>query len=427
MNTTGRRIGSAHAPLPLPNPWPTSRLAELLVETRNGLYKPEHYYGSGIRILKMFNIGRLDGTWNLDRVDLIELTPSETATYQLRCGDILVNRVNSRELVGKCALVDETTEGAVFESKNMRVRVDQGCLDSAYFAAWMNSASARRQVGERLKQIVGQATLNRGDLESLLVPLPSLPEQRRIATALRKQLDATAHMCAACEDAAELLCSLGDSMLGRAFETVSEFVRLADLADCPDAFADGPFGSNLKTDHYSDSGARVIRLGNIGRGEFLGEDEAYIPFGHFRTLERHHVRAGDVIVAALGDGVRPAGRACLVPDALGPALVKADCFRIRLPGTIIDSEYLVGYLNSPAALSAIAGAMRGATRPRVNLGILKDAVVPLAPLSEQKRIAREIRQQLTNVAHIRSHLALQAAMTACLPAALMRRAFSGGL
>jgi type I restriction enzyme S subunit len=68
---------------PLPAGWRWVKLGEVLQETRNGLYKPDTYYGTGTRILKMFNIGRLDDSWDLERVDLIQLTDYEKATYRL--------------------------------------------------------------------------------------------------------------------------------------------------------------------------------------------------------------------------------------------------------------------------------------------------------------------------------------------------------
>ena len=95
-------------------------------------------------------------------------------------------------------------------------------------------------------------------------------------------------------------------------------------------------------------------------------------------------------MAALGDGARPAGRACVVPD-IGPALVKADCFRVRTANSGVDADYLAWYLNSPQTQVAIAGQMRGATRPRVTLGMLKALSVPLPPLDEQRLIAARLR------------------------------------
>ena len=97
--------------------WPKHKLGDLLEDARNGLYKPDHFCGRGTPILKMFNIGRLNGQWDLTRVDKMEVTDNEQEQFGLRVGDIMFNRVNSRELVGKCAVVDESTSGAVFESK----------------------------------------------------------------------------------------------------------------------------------------------------------------------------------------------------------------------------------------------------------------------------------------------------------------------
>jgi type I restriction enzyme S subunit len=79
----------------------------------------------------------------------------------------------------------------------------------------------------------------------------------------------------------------------------------------PNSITDGPFGSNLKTSHYTESGPRVIRLQNIGDGEFI-DVEAHISVEHFKTLRKHQVEAGDLVVAALGE--RPP-RACIIPES----------------------------------------------------------------------------------------------------------------
>src|SRR5579872_6070240 len=82
------------------------------------------------------------------------------------------------------------------------------------------------------------------------------------------------------------------------------------------AITDGPFGSNLKTEHYSDSGPRVIRLQNIGDGVFRDE-YAHISREHFERLKAHEVEAGDVVVALLGDELP---RACSIPAGVAPAI-----------------------------------------------------------------------------------------------------------
>jgi type I restriction enzyme, S subunit len=170
--------------------WPMIPLRDVLTGVRNGIYKHEDHYGRGTRILKMFNIARLEGNWDLSRVDLVELTPKERELYLLNEGDILLNRVNSPEWVGKCAMVTSDLAGSVFESKNMRLRLDLQKANPKLISLWLNSALGRRHFNAKLKQIAGMATLNREDIDSVLVPLPPLKVQHRIAAELDSQLSA---------------------------------------------------------------------------------------------------------------------------------------------------------------------------------------------------------------------------------------------
>nr|WP_280419053.1 restriction endonuclease subunit S [Nocardia carnea] len=158
-------------------------------------------------------------------------------------------------------------------------------------------------------------------------------------------------------------------------------LRRAVLDSC-----DGPFGSAIKSEHYVDSGARVIRLGNIGTGFWKDSDEAYLPLEYWRSLAGHHAESGDVVVAGLGDENNRVGRACVVPD-IGPALVKADCYRFRVDPNLLDPRYLAAYLSSEAGLAEMRGLADGSTRLRLTLGKALSVRIPLLPLEEQRRIA----------------------------------------
>jgi type I restriction enzyme S subunit len=80
------------------------------------------------------------------------------------------------------------------------------------------------------------------------------------------------------------------------------------------SITDGPFGSNLKTSHYTNSGPRVVRLQNIGDGVFI-DQKAHISRTRYQLLKNYAVYAGDLVIRALGT---PAPRACRIPDSLGP-------------------------------------------------------------------------------------------------------------
>ncbi|MGN6412515.1 hypothetical protein [Flexivirga sp.] len=143
------------------------------------------------------------------------------------------------------------------------------------------------------------------------------------------------------------------------------------------SIADGPFGSSLASKHYTDSGTRVIRLGNIGVASFRDLDRVYISDEYAESLSSHAVQAGDLLMAGLGDERWPLGRCAVVPD-IGRAIVKADCYRIRLTDSV-SHHFAAIAISSPTIRSRLAVLGRGATRARLNTEIARDAQLPLAP------------------------------------------------
>lgn len=164
------------------------------------------------------------------------------------------------------------------------------------------------------------------------------------------------------------------------------------LAPEPAAITDGPFGSNLKTEHYQDSGPRVIRLQNIGDGAFRDE-RAHISVERFQALGKHEARPGDIIVAALGETLP---RACLVPQGLGPAIVKADCIRVRLHPEM-DARFVSAMLNSPPVRKDATAQISGVGRPRLNLAKIRSIRLPVPPVKEQERIVAAIEVQFSRL------------------------------
>ncbi len=201
-------------------------------------------------------------------------------------------------------------------------------------------------------------------------------------------------------------------------------ISVADLAAPePRAITDGPFGSSLKRSHYAPSGARVIRLSNLGDGQFLNHDQAFITPEHFAALKRHEATPGDILVAALGD---PLGRACVLPEGIGPAIVKADCFRIR-PSNIIDRNLFVHWLNSPQTRNAIAHSSHGLGRTRINLADLKSLRLPIPAHSEQRRIIAKLDSLFLRSSHARDELDRIPNLVDQYKQAVLAAAFTGKL
>jgi len=194
-----------------PKGWPRVRLESVIGETRNGLYKHADFFGRGTQILKMFNI--LEGRLNLERVDRVELTDDELADYGLEPGDILVNRVNTPELVGKCAVIPAELGAAVFESKNIRVRLKFNEAEPNYVAHFLNTSFGHGTLCQGVKHAIGMATINNSDLRNCLLPLPPIEMQREWA----KHVASVRGITTRTESAKKNLESLFQVLLHRAF------------------------------------------------------------------------------------------------------------------------------------------------------------------------------------------------------------------
>ena len=191
----------------------------------------------------------------------------------------------------------------------------------------------------------------------------------------------------------------------------------------PRSITDGPFGSNLKTEHYTKSGPRVVRLQNIGDGVFI-DDRAHISLARFKKLKAYAVEAGDLVIRALGT---PAPRVCRIPEWLGPAIVKADCIKFKVADKFVDPQYVLYALNAPPTQRRTGTKIHGIGRPRLNLGEIKGIVLPLPPYQEQKQIVREVKHRLSAADQLNRRLERGLKHAQTQRQSVLRDAFAGRL
>ena len=153
---------------------------------------------------------------------------------------------------------------------------------------------------------------------------------------------------------------------------------------------DGPFGSGLKSEHYTDAGVKVVRLQNIKMGCFREGEAVFINQDYYENnLRNHDVNSGDLLIAGLGDPRNPVGRACIAPNDIAPAMVKADCFRFRLNNKKVVSEYIAQQL-SISSFHDAGKLSNGSTRARIPLSLMTSRQVAYGSLTEQEEVLKYI-------------------------------------
>lgn len=257
---------------------------------------------------------------------------------------------------------------------------------------------------------------------SIPLPLPSLPEQTAIARFLDYE---TLEIDALIEEQRRLIELLKEKRLAVILHAVTKGLNsdvpmkdsgiewmghipahwtVMSLGRIATSACDGPFGSGLKSDHYTDAGVRVIRLQNIRDGNFDGADAVFIDPIHYANLGDHDVQGGDLLIAGLGDDRHAVGRACVAPPKIEPAMVKADCFRFRLTSEVVP-EFIAAQLSIGAPTDA-GRLATGSTRSRIPVSKMSSRAIAIPCRAEQSAIVDYLRRREEEFARLRCQAAL---------------------
>ncbi|KXG09098.1 Type-1 restriction enzyme EcoKI specificity protein [Anoxybacillus sp. P3H1B] len=159
----------------LPEGWKWIRLNDLIESSVYGTSAKATDDSSGIPVLRMGNI--VDGSIQFTDLKYLSNEHIDVQKLGLEVDDLLFNRTNSYELVGKTALVDESIAGqATFASYLIRVRLFYKDILAFYVCHYINSHIGRNILLSMVTQQVGQANINSQKLASLPIPLPPREE-----------------------------------------------------------------------------------------------------------------------------------------------------------------------------------------------------------------------------------------------------------
>ena len=348
--------------------------------------------------------GRVD--W--DACDhLSEERYQESSEIALRCGDVIISKDGT---IGRVARIDALSSQATLNGTMMLVR-PRPSLEYRYLYHFLGGHTFQKLIEDKVSGSSIPHLFQR-DMVSLTVDMPPLKEQSRIAAVLDTVDEAIAKTEAVIAKLKQvrigllhdlLTCGLDehgqlrdpiahpeqfqDSPLGR----IPREWEIKALNEIVASAVDGPFGSNLKTEHYvNEPGVRVVRLQNIESNWFDESDKAFVSEDHAFSLQRHQVASGDLLVASMGDENHPLARACLYPAHLPLGIVKADCFRLRMKPMMATNGFVMLLLNCPSTRRGLNVLGQGVTRDRVNLTTLLTLRVLRPPVEEQRHIVKMI-------------------------------------
>ena len=171
-------------PIKNPKGWEIVTIGDVVTEVRYGTSKPA-VEGGKYPYLRMNNL-TADGHLDLNDLKYIDIPDDEIEKCVVRKGDILFNRTNSIELVGKTAVFD-LPEDMVIAGYIIRVRLNERILPEV-FSQYMNLEALKDILRSMAKGAVNQANINAQELQSIKVYIPDMGLQKQFIE-MKEQVD----------------------------------------------------------------------------------------------------------------------------------------------------------------------------------------------------------------------------------------------
>ncbi|KWV67394.1 Type-1 restriction enzyme EcoKI specificity protein [Pseudomonas fluorescens] len=172
-------ITAPEAPFGLPDNWTWSRIGDLALSTEYGLSEKTSDLQDGVPVLKMGDIQ--NGQIMLGGQMKVSKATEGLPELYLEPEDLLYNRTNSAELVGKTGLFLGRADEFTFASYLIRIRCLKSLFSPSYLNMSMNAPRFREtQITPHLKQQCGQANVNGTIMKNMMVSTPPIAEQHRI-------------------------------------------------------------------------------------------------------------------------------------------------------------------------------------------------------------------------------------------------------
>jgi len=374
---------------PIPADWEIAPLGELCT-VRGGKRLPKGHSFSEkptpfpyIRVTDFAN-------WSVDPLNLRYLTPEDREKlerYIITADDVYISIAGT---IGRVGTIPEQLNNANLTENAARIIIsDKRKLDNRYLVGFLASNRGQGQIDIRMTK-TSQPKLALTRIKQIPVPLPPLPEQRRIARVLstiQRAIAAQDDLIAAAREVKRSLMQrlftygpgpepapTKETELGEIPEHW-EVVRLGEVAEKPQ------YGYTASASDHP-VGPKFLRITDIQDSGVFWSSVPYCEIDE-RGLLKYRLEAGDLLFARIG---ATTGKTYLVTEC--PESVFASyLMRVRVQPQKILPEYAHYFTNTEAYWRQINASKGGRLKQGINIPVLTSLLLSLSPLSEQREIA----------------------------------------
>ena len=386
----------------IPPDWQVARLEDVALSHKGAIkigpfgsqLKKSDMTSSGFKVYGQENVFSDDFTLG-DRFITRDKFES-LQTCELFEGDIVLTMMGT---VGAASIVPKGIHRGVMDSHLLRIRPNGRKIVDGFLRILLRDSPVTKRQVERMSQGGIMSGLNAGIVRTLELPLPPLPEQKKIAAILSSVDEAIQATQLVIDQTRRVKEGLLQDLLTHGLPGHTRF-KQTEIGEIPEGWevatgrelagkgdlVGGPFGSDLGAADYVQVGVPVIRGGNVGLGKFIESDFVYVSPDKARLLRRNSAQRGDLIMTQRGASL---GEATLIPDGtmFDSYVISQTMMRLRPNSQVVDPLFLIQSICSDRAQSWLKSRAIGNAQPHLNLSIWQDMPVAIPPKKEQIQIA----------------------------------------
>ncbi len=349
----------------------------------------------------------------LELDDILRIPPSlvKRPEQYLQHGDTLISSANSWSAVGRACWVPELEEPLAIGGFVTALRPKSKDVDPRFLYRWFTSPRTQATLRSFSNKTTNISNLNLKLTATMRVPLPPLPEQRRIAAIL----DHADALRAKRRQVLTHLDALGSAIFLERFRSHIELLSLSASLIFMTS------GGRGWAKYYSADGDRFIQSLDVQMGSISNRDPVFVVPPDNAEARRTRTAVGDVLLTITGSRI---GRVAALPIELAGAYVSQHVAILRPDSDVLMPEFLAAMLALPSlGQRLIAGAQYGQTKPGLNFEQIRSFELPRPPIVEQQRFVDDLQK----ISRQRHAMMRSESSTGELFSSLQSRAFRGEL
>jgi type I restriction enzyme, S subunit len=375
----------------LPSDWRILSVKDLILEHKQGYYTGQSYSSSGIKLVRITDL--LNPRLSYETMPFLNVDEKTIQQFKVDVGDFLVARSGA---IGRYGIA-ESNFPCIFGSYIIRFKLKSELIDKFFLGYLYQSQFIFGQL-IRIKQGASNININAENIKKMKIPIPPFSEQQKIVAILSKIDD----LIRKTEEIIEQTRRLKKGLMQILLQTgightefritpigrIPESWHMAHLREISHRIMKGIF--DIDPIEYVKTGIPFLRISDIETNIVNASSVKYIPDDLNKKFNASELRPGDIILAKVGASAGSTEKVAKIPNSMSKCNISQNLIGIRVNHDKIYSDFLLDFLQLPKNMNTILSRSNTTTFKSIQLNVLRDILVPLPPLEEQKRISEII-------------------------------------